>query len=121
MLTKNELADRIAATGAGHRNQVKRILDGLAEVVEEELNKGESITVPGVVKLNWRYTSPRKKGEMYRKGETYIGFGGAETVAEADSKARKQSVTLKASLATALNRIKKDDAVQKKAIKKAKK
>lgn len=121
MLTKNELAQRIAETGAGGRTQVKNVLDALAEVVAEEVEAGNGITVPGVVAIKYRYTAPRKKGEMYRKGDTYTGFGGVEQVAEADSKARKQSIKLNAAPATPLKKLGKDPSVQKRALKKAKK
>ena len=121
MLTKNELAERIAATGAGGKQQVKHVLDALADVVMEEVSKGEGVTIPGVATLRWKYTSPRKKGDQYLKGETYVGFGGVEVVAEADSKARKQSIKLTGAPAPALKRLGKETSPQKKAIAKAKK
>jgi nucleoid DNA-binding protein len=120
-LTKNELAQAISDLGAGGRTQVKNMLDALAEVVQEEVFNGENVAIPGVVNIRFRYVSPRKKGELYKKGDTYVGFGGVEQVAETDSKARKQSVVFAAKPVTALNKIGKDEAVMKKAIKKAKK
>jgi nucleoid DNA-binding protein len=120
LLTKNELANRIAETGAGGPRQVKHVLDALAEVVQSEVAKGEGVTVPGVATIKFRYTSPLKKGEKYKKGDTYVGFGGVETVAEADSKARKQSVKLNAQPAPAIKRLGKDASVARKAISKAK-
>ena len=120
MLSKNELADRIAAKGSGGRQQVKNMLDDLAEVVSEEISAGENVSVPGVAALKFRYTAPLKKGERHRKGDTYKGFGGVEQVAEEDSKARKESVKLKADLAPALKRLNKDTKVLGKAKRKAK-
>lgn len=121
MLTKNELADRIADTGAGGRTQVKRVLDALAEVVESEIQRGEDVSVPGVVRIKFNYTPPLKKGEKYKKGETYIGFGGIENVADADSKARKQAIKLRAQPAPNLKKHGKDAGVMRKAIARAKK
>lgn len=93
----------------GYDNVSKRVisdtLDGLAVIAEEQIAAGEDFTIPGVVKIAWSYVTPRKKGEMYKKGETYIGFGGIETVAEADSKPRKESVKLRASVLAAIKRL----------------
>jgi nucleoid DNA-binding protein len=116
MLTKSELIGRIADKGAGGRQQVKHVLDALAEVAEEEVAAGNDITIPGVVRVSWKYTSPLKKGEKYKKGETYVGFGGVEQEAEADSKARKESVKLKAAPTGAINKAGKVTAAQRKAI-----
>ena len=121
MLTKNELADRIAATGAGGRQQVKRILDALGDVVAEEISAGNSVSVPGVAALKFRYTAARKKGELYRKGEEKTGFGGNKEIAEEDSKARKEKIDLKADLAPNLKRLKKDSTVMSRGKRKHKK
>jgi nucleoid DNA-binding protein len=121
LLTKHQLAQAIADTGAGGKNQVIHVLNALAEIAESEIARGEGITIPGVATVKYRYTSPRKKGQMYRKGETYTGFGGVEQVAEEDSKARKQGVKLGAQPAPKLKKLGKDSAVQKKAIARAKK
>jgi hypothetical protein len=61
--------------------------------------------VPGIVKVGWAYTSPLAKGEKHRKGETYVGFGGQEITAEADSKPRKASVKLRATVAAPVKRL----------------
>jgi nucleoid DNA-binding protein len=121
VLSKNEIAKEVENITGVKPNLVKNVLDALSTLAEEQLEKGQGFTVPGVATIKWAYTSPRKKGEMYKKGDTYIGFGGVETVAEADSKARKQSVKLRAAPAPALKRVGKAPAAQKKAIAQAKK
>jgi nucleoid DNA-binding protein len=121
LLTKGEIITRLSEDGAGGRNQVKAVLDGLAELAESELLKGENFTIPGIAKINWRYTAPLKKGERYKKGETYTGFGGVEQTAEQDSPARKQSIKLKAALSGPAYRIGKDASAGRRAIAKAKK
>jgi hypothetical protein len=99
---------------------VKNVIDALADLAAEELSKGEDFTLPGVVKLKWAYTAPRKKGEQYKKGDTYNSFG-TEKTAEQDSPARKQSIRLKPYLPTGPAKIGKDDGVGRKAIAKKKK
>lgn len=96
MLTKGQLAEAIAATGAGSKRQVLHMLDSLAEVAWDEVNAGEDFTVPGVARISYTYRAPVKKGDKYKKGETYVGFGGVETVAEADSKPVTEMVKLRA-------------------------
>lgn len=73
---------------------IKDSLSGLAQVAEEQVAVGEDFTVPGVARLTFRYTPARAKGEAYKKGETYVGFGGVEQTAEQDSPARKAKVRL---------------------------
>jgi nucleoid DNA-binding protein len=121
MLTKGEIVNRLAEDGAGGRNQVKNVLDALADLAAEELAKGENFIVPGIVNIKWRYTPPLKKGEKYKKGETYTGFGGVEQTAEEDSKARKQAIKLKPALTSAAYKVGKDESAGRKAINKAKK
>lgn len=75
---------------------VKDTLDGLAIVAAEQVEQGEDFTVPGVAKLTYTYRAPQKKGAKYKKGETYVGFGGVEQVAEADSKPVSEQVKLRA-------------------------
>jgi len=120
MLTKGQIIDRLAGDGAGGRNQVKHVLDDLAALAAEELAKGENFTVPGIAKLQWRYIAPRKKGESYKKGDTYNSFG-TEKTAEQDSPARKQSIKLRPALAGKMHSIGKDASASRKAILKAKK
>jgi len=94
VLTKNQVVGEITAISGIPTNTVKNVLDALADLAYEELEAGEDFSVPGVVKFSWRYTRAQKKGEKYRKGDTYTGFGGVENVAEADSKARAAAVKL---------------------------
>jgi nucleoid DNA-binding protein len=107
-LTKTELAETILEyfeDGGLTKRQALDILDVLAEIGQEELNEGESFIIPGLVKIDWAYTKPRAKGEMYKKGETYVGFGGVEQTAEADSKPRKASFKIKATPAAPIKRL----------------
>jgi nucleoid DNA-binding protein len=121
MLTKSQIVERIASDGVAGKHLVKNVLDALAELAAEEISRGENFTIPGVVNIKWRYTTPRKKGELYKKGDTYTGFGGVEQVAEEDSKARKQSIKLKANLTSTAAKAGKEPSAQRKAINKAKK
>lgn len=105
MLSKSQIAAELEAQGLGRKRQIMNIIDGIADLAVEEVANGEGFSIPGLVKIDWTYTKPRAKGEMYRKGETYVGFGGEEQVAEADSKERKAKVTLKASPGAALKRL----------------
>jgi len=98
LLTKTQIADEIHAnTGIG-KNLIKRVLDDLAELAEDELSDGNDFTVPGVCRLKWRYTKAFKKGEKRKKGEVYVGFGGEEKTAETDSPATPAKVALRASV-----------------------
>lgn len=117
----SELAERLSDRDLGGKQQIKNIINGLVEEVTSEADKGENVTIPGLLKINWRYSAARKKGDMYRKGEEKTGFGGNVSVAEEDSPARKQSIKLGVSLLGGLNRVKKSEDAQKRAIKKAKK
>lgn len=76
---------------------IKDTLSGLAQVAEEQIAAGEDLTIPGVAKVAYRYAPARAKGSSYKKGETYIGFGGVEQTAEQDSPARKAKIRLVAS------------------------
>lgn len=104
-LSKHQIAAELADRGLGGKNQIANILSGLAELAQEEIASGEGFTVPDIAKIDFAYTTPRTKGEMYKKGETYTGFGGVEVVAEADSKERKASVKLKATPSAAIKRL----------------
>lgn len=105
MLSKSQIAAELADRGLGGKVQITNILNGLAELAVEEIAQGEDFTVPGIVAVKWSYTAPRLKGEMYLKGQTYVGFGGVEQTADADSKARKAKVLAKASLAAPIKRV----------------
>lgn len=104
MLSKSEIAGLLAEEGFGSKAAINDLLTVLAEIAQEEIEAGEGFKIPNLVTIDWTYTAPRKKGEMYKKGETYIGFGGVETVAEADSKERKAAVKLVAKPAAAIKR-----------------
>jgi nucleoid DNA-binding protein len=105
LLTKTELALAVEEVTGVKKGLVKTVIDALAQIAEEEIADGYDFSMPGVARLSWKYTTPRAKGEMYKKGETYTGFGGVETTAEADSKARKASVRLVATPAPAVKKV----------------
>jgi nucleoid DNA-binding protein len=100
VLTKHQIAAEVVdiLEDSGYENTAKSavtaVLDALADLGVDELSEGEDFQIPGLVKLSWAYTKPQKKGERYKKGETYTGFGGVEQVAEEDSKERKAAVRL---------------------------
>lgn len=106
MLTKNQIAAAISAeTGLGI-NSVKHVLEDLADLAAQEIEDGEDFTVPGICKLMYTYRAPQKKGSKYKKGDTYVGFGGVEQTAEADSKPVSEQIKLKAAPTGAVARIK---------------
>lgn len=104
-LSKNQIAAELEERGLGRRTQMNNVLTAIAEIAHDEIDAGEDFVLPDVVKVGWGYITPRKKGDMYRKGETYVGFGGVEQVAEADSKPRKAKVKLEAKPAAPLKRM----------------
>jgi nucleoid DNA-binding protein len=105
MITKTDLAAEISELTGIPPKSVKQVFNALAEIAQDEISAGEDFSVPGVARITWAYTKPLAKGERYKKGEEYVGFGGVELVAEEDSKARKASVKLKAAPAPALKRV----------------
>lgn len=100
MLTKHELALEVAEMADISPREAKAVFDSIAEIAQDEIAAGEDFSMPGLVRFTYKYTAPRKKGEMYKKGETYVGFGGVEQTAEADSKARAARIKLVATPAT---------------------
>lgn len=104
-LSKTQIAAELEAQGLGRKGQIVNILNGLANLAAEQVAQGEDFTVPGIVTLRYSYIAPLAKGEKYKKGDTYVGFGGVEQTAEADSKARKAKVTLKAGLAAPIKKV----------------
>jgi len=104
-LSKSQIADELAAQGLGGKRQITNILNELAELAADEIAEGEDFVVPGIAKVSWAYTAAQKKGEKYKKGDTYIGFGGIENTAEADSKARPERIRLRATAAAPLKRL----------------
>lgn len=105
-MTKMEIARELEARDLGRARQIANILDGLAELAADEISDGEDFTVPGIAKIAYTYRAPQKKGERFKKGETYTGFGGVETTAEADSPARKAAIKLKATPTGAVGKCK---------------
>jgi nucleoid DNA-binding protein len=104
MLSKTELAREVHERIGVGTTLVKNVMDVIAEIAAEQIASGHDFSMPGVTKIAWRYTAPRAKGSQYKKGETYVGFGGVEQVAEADSKVRKASVRLVATPAPAVKK-----------------
>lgn len=104
-LSKNQIAAELENRGLGRRRQIANVLDGLAEVAQEQLAAGEDFTVPGVAKLTFSYFPALKKGERFKAGDTVVGFGGVEATKENDSPARKASVKLRATAAAPIKRL----------------
>ena len=96
MLTKSELCAELSEMGLGGKTQIRNILDGLAEIAEDEIANGEDFTVPGICRLAWTYRKPQAKGARWKKGEEVVGFGGVATVKDSDSPAVKAQARLKA-------------------------
>lgn len=105
MLSKNELAQAVEELTGVKPKLSKNVMDALAQIAEEEISDGYDFSMPGICRISWRYTAPRTKGQMYKKGETYTGFGGVEQTAAADSKARKAAVRLVAAPAPVIKRV----------------
>lgn len=104
MLTKSEIAREVEEVTGIKPNLTKSVLDALAEIAMGEIQAGEDFSLPGIARVSFRYSKALKKGERHRKGETYVGFGGVETTAEADSPPRKAKVKLTATPAASLKR-----------------
>jgi nucleoid DNA-binding protein len=82
MLTKSELVAEISDDTQVSKADVRKVLDDLAVLAADEVAAGEDFTIPGVGKIVWRYTKPKKKGQKYP------GFGGEEKVAEKNTPAK---------------------------------
>ena len=96
MLTKGQIADRLVEMGCGQKRQMMNVLSALPEIAAEEIGKGEDFSIPGVARVSYGYTTPRKKGEKY------IGFGGEEVTAD---KARPEKIRIRASAAGPLKKL----------------
>lgn len=96
MLTKGQIAQELEDRGIGKKNQMMRALTALADIAAEEVGNGEDFTVPGICRVRYAYTTPRKKGEVY------IGFGGEEVKAD---KARPEKIRIAASAAGPLKKL----------------
>src|SRR5262245_40151546 len=81
-MTKNELVSEIAEEFNYSKQQIREILDMLAEIAVDEIGDGNDFVVPGIVRLTYNYTKPRKKGDKY------TGFGGEEIIAKEARPAR---------------------------------
>jgi nucleoid DNA-binding protein len=81
-MTKNELVVEMSEELGYGRGDIRSMLDLLAEIAVDEIEQGNDFVVPGVVRLTYRYTKPR------RKGDKYTGFGGEEVVAKEARPAR---------------------------------
>lgn len=104
-LSKSQIATELAARSLGGKQQITNILNGLADLAAEEIADGEDFIVPGIASLKWAHTSALTKGQKYKKGDEYVGFGGITQTAEADSKPRKAAVKLRAAAAPAIKRL----------------
>lgn len=83
MLSKSQIAEAVSEKLTGFtKREVGDVLNALADVASEEIALGEDFQVPGVAKIAFRYTKPRKKGDKY------TGFGGQEMIADANRPAK---------------------------------
>jgi nucleoid DNA-binding protein len=99
MLTKNDIAQQVESETGIKPNLVKRVLDVLGDIAEDELSQGNDFTIPGLVRINWQYRKPAKKGERWKKGDTRVNnITKEETIADADSPEIKPTVKLKANI-----------------------
>lgn len=106
MLSKSQIAAAISEeTGIG-KQLITNVLNDLAALAADEVEAGNDFVVPGIAKIAYTYRAPQAKGAKYKKGDTYVGFGGVETVAEADSKPVTERITLKAQPTGLLNKVK---------------
>ena len=72
------------------------VLTALGEIAADEIKQGEDFSIPGVARVSFGYTSPRKKGEVY------VGFGGEEVKAD---KARPEKIRMRATAAGPLKKL----------------
>lgn len=96
MLTKGQIAQALEDAGVGKKKQMMNVLTTLADIAAEEIEKGEDFSLPGICRVSYGYTSPRKKGEVY------VGFGGEEVKAD---KARPEKIRIRASAAGSLKKL----------------
>jgi nucleoid DNA-binding protein len=64
-LTQSQLAGAVADSAGVPKAEVKRILDSLADVATKHLQRGESVTIPGLVKLRTTHKKATPAREMY--------------------------------------------------------
>lgn len=95
MLTKNQIADEVENMTGVKPQLVKNVLDAIATIGREEVGLGNDFTIPGLVKISWRFRKPSKKGERWKKGdERENRFTGEVAAAEEDSPEVKAQVRL---------------------------
>lgn len=75
-LTKQQIANEIESRTGIKPTLAKRVIDELGNIIQEQVVAGNDVSIKGVVRIAYRYTAPRKKGD------TYTGFGGVEQTAE---------------------------------------
>jgi nucleoid DNA-binding protein len=90
----NEIASRIEDKTGVKKNLSKTVIKALAEVATEEIKAGNDFTVPGIVRINWNYRKPQKKGARWSAGDEVAGIGGEVSVKDADSPEVKARVKL---------------------------
>jgi len=96
MLNRGQLVDAIVAKGAGDKKHVSNMLKALTEVATEEVELGNDFTIPGIVKIFYAYRKPQTRGSRWKKGDTVTGFGGIESIKDADSPKVTAAAKLKA-------------------------
>lgn len=106
MLNRGQLIEALVDRGAGDRKHVGNVLKHLAEVAEDEIGEGNDFVIPGVVRIDWQYRDPQKRGERWKKGDEVTGFGGIASVKDADSPAVAARVKLRAVPTGAVARLK---------------
>jgi len=97
-LTKHELAVEVEKETGIKPDLVKSVMDAIALIAADEIEAGEDFTMPGVVRITWRYKAPQAKGARWKKGDSVVGFGGIESVKDTDSPPVKAAVVLKPAL-----------------------
>jgi nucleoid DNA-binding protein len=94
MLTKHQIAGVLADQGYGGKTQIANILDGLSDLCLDEIEAGEDFSVPGIVKIAYKYRKPQAKGERWAAGDEVAGFGGVVSVKETASPEVKARIAL---------------------------
>ena len=63
MLTKNQIAQKVEAETNIPAREVKDVMDVLGEIALEEVKGGQDFSIPGLVRISYRYRAKLKKGE----------------------------------------------------------
>jgi len=97
-LNKTEVCRELAASTGLGAQAIKHVLDDLAELAGDELEAGNDFIVPGICKVGYAYTAPKKKGERWLKGSVKVNnFTGEESIAPTDSPVVKAKIRMKLS------------------------